>query len=80
MSQIEQLAKEVAGLSPDDLAKFRRWFLDFDARAWDQEIEADSQAGKLDSLIAEARADYTEPDARAIRRSLGLRRGRTGWR
>jgi hypothetical protein len=66
MSQIEQLEKEVAGLSPEDLAKFRRWFLDFDARVWDQKIEADSQSGRLDSLIAEARADYEAGKAREL--------------
>jgi hypothetical protein len=58
MSHVEKLEVQVAGLSPADLARFRIWFLEFDARAWDQEIAADSKAGKLDRLIAEARADY----------------------
>jgi hypothetical protein len=58
MSEIEQLEQKVLGLSAEDLAKFRAWFLDFDARVWDQQIEADLKAGKLDKLISEARAEF----------------------
>ena len=50
MSEIEQLEKTVANLSPKDLAQFRAWFLEFDARAWDEQIESDLKAGKLDTL------------------------------
>jgi hypothetical protein len=41
-----------------DLAKFRAWFLEFDARVWDAQIESDLKAGKLQGLIAEALAEY----------------------
>lgn len=57
MSEIEQLEKRIENLAPRDLAKFRAWFFEFDARVWDQQIEADAKAGKLDGLIAEALAD-----------------------
>lgn len=58
MSEVEQLELRVSNLPPKDLAQFRAWFLEFDARQWDQQIEADLKAGKLDSLIAEARAEF----------------------
>lgn len=58
MSEIEQLEHRVQNLPPADLAKFRAWFLEFDANAWDQQIEADVKAGKLDKLIAEAFSDF----------------------
>jgi hypothetical protein len=35
-----------------------RWFIEFDARGWDEQIEADLEAGRLDGLIAEAMDDY----------------------
>lgn len=66
MSDIEQLERTVSKLSPHDLAQFRAWFLEFDARVWDQQIEADLKAGKLDALIAEARADFEQGKARLL--------------
>jgi hypothetical protein len=66
MSEVEQLEERVAKLAPRDLAMFRTWFVEFDARVWDEQIEADAKAGKLDGLIAEALADYKAGKAREI--------------
>lgn len=66
MSEVEQLEERIANLAPRDLAQFRAWFLEFDARVWDQQIEADAKAGKLDDLIGEALADYKAGKARDI--------------
>ena len=66
MSEVEQLEKQIEKLSPEDLAKFRAWFLEFDARVWDAEIEADLKAGKLKGLIAEALADYKAGKTREL--------------
>ena len=66
MSEIEQLEKTVSKLSPKDLAQFRAWFLEFDARAWDEQIETDLKAGKLDTLIAEARTECEQGKARPL--------------
>jgi hypothetical protein len=64
LSEVEQLEKQIEKLSPEDLASFRAWFLEFDARVWDAQIEADVKAGKLKGLIAEALADYKAGKAR----------------
>lgn len=66
MSDIEQLERTVSHLSPKDLAQFRAWFLEFDAHVWDEQIEADLKAGKLDTLIAEARAEVEQGKARPL--------------
>jgi uncharacterized protein YfaT (DUF1175 family) len=66
VSELEQLAKHIEKLSPEDLKKFRAWFVEFDARAWDEQIEADSRAGKLDSLVAEARAEHKAGKTREL--------------
>ena len=58
VSEVEQIEKRIEGLSPEDLAQFRAWFLEYDARAWDRQIEGDSKAGRLDGMIAEALAEY----------------------
>jgi hypothetical protein len=66
MSEVEQLENRIQNLSPEELAKFRAWFLEFDARVWDTQIEADLKAGKLSGLIAEALADYKAGKAREL--------------
>ena len=50
----------------EELAKFRRWFAQFDEAAWDAQIEADTAAGKLDALATEARAEYDNGKAREL--------------
>jgi hypothetical protein len=44
-------------LSPEELAEFRAWFLEFDAAAWDRQFEQDAAAGQLDGLAEEALDD-----------------------
>ena len=58
MITAESLEQAVEQLPPEELAKFRRWFAQFDADAWDAQIEADAAAGKLDALADEALAEY----------------------
>jgi hypothetical protein len=53
MSTIDEIAQAVSGLSPEELARFREWFREFDAEAWDQQFEADVTAGRLDALADE---------------------------
>ncbi len=58
MSDVKAIEKAVAGLPADKLAEFRQWVAEFDGAAWDRQIEQDAASGKLDSLAAEALADY----------------------
>jgi len=54
MTKVEELAKAVASLTAEEYREFRRWFLERDGEQWDQQIEEDSRAGKLDFLVQEA--------------------------
>lgn len=54
MTRVEQIEKEIASLSQEELEDFRRWFQEFDATAWDQQIEADATSGRLEKLADEA--------------------------
>ena len=58
MSDVKAIEDAIRSFPPGELAEFRRWFAEFDAAAWDGQLAADLQAGKLDSLLAEAQADY----------------------
>lgn len=66
MVTAESVEQAVEQLSSAELAKFRRWFAQFDADAWDAQIEADAAAGKLDALAEEALAEYRSGQAREI--------------
>ena len=54
MSRLEELERAVDSLSEKDYGEFRQWFLKRDWAKWDQQIEADSAAGRLDFLVKEA--------------------------
>ena len=58
MSKLEGLEKKISALSREELAQFRRWFAEFDASAWDTQIERDVKAGKLDALANKALRDH----------------------
>ncbi len=66
MTTVESIERAIEQLSPDELVKLRRWFLEYDATAWDAQIEADAAAGKFDALAKEALAEYRSGKAREI--------------
>ena len=66
MTTVETIERAIEQLPSEELAKFRRWFLEFDAAAWDTQIEADAAAGKFDALADEALAEYRIGKAREI--------------
>jgi hypothetical protein len=60
MSSIKEIEAAVKRLSREDLARFRSWFQEFDADAWDHQFEEDALSGRLDSLAEEALKDLRE--------------------
>jgi hypothetical protein len=66
MTTVEDIEKAVAKLSPEQLAKFRAWFDDFQARLFDEQIERDAKSGKLDKLAEEALRAHREGRSREI--------------
>jgi hypothetical protein len=55
---VQELESAVAKLSPGELTAFSLWFEEFLEAAWDQQIEADSAAGRLDAAIRNADDDF----------------------
>ncbi|MFQ5686994.1 MAG: hypothetical protein ACE5GV_10075 [Candidatus Scalindua sp.] len=66
MTNVEAVEKEIERFTPTELAEFRRWYANFDADAWDEQIEADAASGKLEVLAEEALAEYEAGKAREI--------------
>ena len=66
MSSIDQAEKAVRELAPEALAEFRRWFLAFDAAAWDTQYQTDVSAGRLDDVAEEALFDFRQGRTRPL--------------
>ena len=66
MGAVEKLELLIESLFPEELAKFREWFADFDAQIWDRQIQSDTAAGKLDRLIDESMADHRNNKSRPL--------------
>lgn len=60
MGKVPEIEAAVRNLSQSDLSNFRKWFQEFDAEAWDRQLEQDIRAGKLDALAEEALKDLRE--------------------
>jgi hypothetical protein len=54
---VKELQAAVSRLSPQELARFREWFEEFEAKMWDEQFENDVKSGKLDHLAEQAIAD-----------------------
>ena len=58
MSKVENLEKQIQQLSQQELAEFRHWFAEFDAKLWDRQFDSDVKAGKLDKLADKALREH----------------------
>lgn len=66
MGNVEEIERAVSELDREQLAAFRRWFLEFDSEGWDHQLEEDIAAGRLDELGEEAVADFREGRTRPL--------------
>jgi len=66
MTKLESLEREVESLSPEELAAFRDWFIEYHWQAWDRQIERDSSEGRLDKFAAEALDELEGGETREI--------------
>ena len=57
---IKEIESAIARLPPSELAELAKWFEEFQARAWDEQLEQDARAGRLDALIEEAEQDFEQ--------------------
>jgi hypothetical protein len=55
---VEELQAAIAQLPVEDLNRFSQWFEEFMADQWDQRIDADILAGRLDAAGRRADEDF----------------------
>ena len=60
MSTITEIQQAILALPESDYVQLRQWFSELDWKRWDNRIEADSQDGKLDFLVAQALSAKSE--------------------
>jgi hypothetical protein len=63
---IQEIEQAISDLSPKELARFREWFEEFDAQAWDEQFERDAKSGKLDKIAERAIRDYRAGKAKEL--------------
>ena len=66
MTTLEDIEKAIAELPVEQLERFRVWFEQFEAERFDQAIERDVKAGKLDRLAEQALEDFQAGRAREL--------------
>ena len=57
MQTVEEIQRAIDALSEESYERIRRWLAEADWDDWDRQIAADSEAGRLDFLVEEARED-----------------------
>jgi hypothetical protein len=57
---VKEIERAIANLPPAEIAELAHWFEEFHAQIWDQQIERDLKAGRLDSLLEEAKQDFEQ--------------------
>ena len=62
----EDIERAIEQLTPTELAQFRAWFEQFDAQRFDQALEQDAKAGKLDAFAEEALSAYRAGQTRDL--------------
>lgn len=66
MIRIEEIKNAIVSLPIDEYRKFRDWFLERDWEQWDKQIQADSESGKLDFLVEEAKDEKNQGKLREL--------------
>ena len=57
MSRVEEIEAAIEGLPPEEYRRIVQWFRVREQRQWDEQMDADSLAGKLDFLFDEAESE-----------------------
>lgn len=58
MNAVLELEQAILQLPLGELAHFRKWFEEFDAKIWDRQFEEDAVSGKFDQLADQAIANF----------------------
>ncbi len=60
MDCVENIEAAIEGWAPDEYQRFVQWFREREQTRWDEQMDRDSSAGKLDFLFDEAERDAAQ--------------------
>lgn len=66
MSTVAEITGAVRRLPKRELTRFRKWFAEYEAAAWDEQFERDLAEGRLDQLAREAEREVRKGRAKAL--------------
>ena len=60
MDRVEEIEAAIANLPPEDYGRLVAWFRAREQTRWDDQMDRDSAAGKLDFLFSEAETESAQ--------------------
>lgn len=63
---IKEIESAIAQLPPEELAELATWFEEFHAQVWDEQLERDVKAGRLDALLEQAEQDFEQGQCKLL--------------
>ena len=66
MTRVEAIEEEIQRLSRTEFTELRDWILEKDWERWDQQVEEDAAAGRLDKLFEKALAAHRAGESKEI--------------
>lgn len=66
MSTVEEIEQAIEKLSPQDHKRLMDWLDEHYWAKWDQQIEEDSAAGRLDHVLEQVKADIAAGRTRPL--------------
>ncbi len=64
MDRVKELEAAITALQPDEFRRIAKWFRELDQQHWDEQLDRDSVAGKLDFLFEEAENESARGELR----------------
>ena len=58
MNTVKEITAAIAKLSPEQVAEVRAWLIEREEAAWDDQIEQDERAGRLNALAERALTEH----------------------
>ena len=62
MGKFEQIMRSIEELPQAERVRLTEWLVEFEERRFDDRIESDAKAGRLDASIAETKAEHDAGD------------------
>jgi len=60
MDRVEEIEAAISGLLPEEYQRLVQWFRRREQARWDEQMDRDSSAGKLDFLFEEAEGESAQ--------------------